>query len=131
MHAARARAGDTVRAEVQVLREIHDLRRAARFEAILAGQRLQLQAGAWLVAVLAALPWRRLRAATGGGWRTVEVTTRAEISRPQGVTRAWLPLPLAADTEWQRTAGNSWTGNAARIETKRVGKYGVPLLYAE
>src|SRR5438105_4519122 len=80
-------------------------------------------------AVVAALPWRRLRAATG--WRTFEVATRAEISRAQGVSRAWLPLPLNADTDWQRALGNTWTGNAKRIEEVRAGKYGVPMLYAE
>src|SRR5438105_13700044 len=80
-------------------------------------------------AVVAALPWRRLRAATG--WRTFEVNTRAEISRPQGVSRAWLPLPLNADTDWQRALGNTWTGNAKRVEEVRAGKYGVPMLYAE
>jgi transglutaminase-like putative cysteine protease len=83
-------------------------------------------------AVLAALPWRRLRAQPAQpGWRTFEVTTRAEISRPEGVSRAWLPLPLATATEWQRTLGNTWTGNAKRMEEVRVGKYGVSMLYAE
>jgi transglutaminase-like putative cysteine protease len=80
-------------------------------------------------AVLAALPWRRLRAESG--WRTFEVTTRAEISRPQGVSRAWLPLPLNADSDWQRALGNTWTGNAKLIEEVRVGKYRVPVLAAE
>ena len=80
-------------------------------------------------AALAALPWRRLRAEPG--WRTFEVTTRAEISRPEGASRAWLPLPLAADNGWQRALGNTWTGNAKRMEEVRIGKYGVPMLYAE
>src|SRR5690242_10444126 len=83
-------------------------------------------------AVVAALPWRRLRAAEPEpGWRTFEVTTRAEISRPQGVSRAWLPMPLKSDTEWQHNLGSTWSGNAQRMEEMRVGKYGVPLLYAE
>ncbi|MFL5313136.1 MAG: transglutaminase family protein [Myxococcales bacterium] len=80
-------------------------------------------------AVIAALPWRRLRAEQA--WRTFEVTTRAEISRPEGVSRAWLPVPLDANTEWQRALGNSWSGNAKRMEEIRVGKYGVRMLYAE
>ena len=86
-------------------------------------------------ALVAALPWRRSRAestsAAQPGWRTFEVTTRAEISKPGGVSRAWLPLPLTADTDWQRTLGNTWTGNAKTLQEVRVGKYGVPLLYAE
>ena len=80
-------------------------------------------------ALVAALPWRRLRAEPG--WRTFEVTTRAEISKPQGASRAWLPMPLAAETDWQRGLGNSWTGNAKSIQEVRVTKYGVPLLHAE
>ena len=64
-------------------------------------------------AALAALPWRRLRAEPG--WRNFEVTTRAEISRPEGISRAWLPVPLADETGWQRALGNSWTGNASRM----------------
>jgi len=85
-------------------------------------------------AVVAALPWRRLRAETlrtEPSWRTFEVTTRAEISRPEGVSRAWLPLPLATVTDWQRTLGNTWSGNAKRMEEVRTGKYGVSMLYAE
>src|SRR5205814_8248630 len=45
--------------------------------------------------------------------------------------RAWLPMPLLADTDWQRAANSTWTGNAGRIEPMRVGRYSVPLLYAE
>src|SRR3954447_9801415 len=82
-------------------------------------------------AAIAALPWRRLLAAEPSGWRTFEVTTRVEISRPQGVSRAWLPLPLELNTDWHQPLGNGWTGNARKMEEVRVGKYGVPLLYAE
>jgi len=80
-------------------------------------------------AVVAALPWRRLRAGTG--WRTFELTTRAEILKAEGVSRAWLPLPLATDTEWQRGAVNTWTGNAERAEVVRATKYGVSMLHVE
>jgi transglutaminase-like putative cysteine protease len=81
-------------------------------------------------AVVAALPWRRLLAAESP-WRTFEVTTRADIARPQGISRAWLPLPFEAQTDWQRPLGNDWVGNARHTEVMHVGKYGVPLLYAE
>src|SRR4051812_49120760 len=80
-------------------------------------------------AVVAALPWRRLRAENG--WRTFEVTTRAEILKAQGVSRAWLPLPLATDTDWQRAAVNTWSGNGRRTEVVQATKYGVSMLYAE
>ncbi len=79
--------------------------------------------------LVAALPWRRLRAEPG--WRTFEITTRAEISRPEGITRAWVPLPLPTDTEWQLVLGNTWQGNAARMEAATATRYGVPMLYAE
>ncbi|HYZ90406.1 MAG TPA: transglutaminase domain-containing protein, partial [Myxococcales bacterium] len=85
-------------------------------------------------AFFAALPWRRLHGEpvrSESGWRTFEITTRAEISRPEGVSRVWLPLPLETATDWQRTVGNTWHGNAARMEQVRVGKYGVTMLYAE
>ena len=81
------------------------------------------------LAVAAAVPWRKLRAETG--WRTFEVTTRVEISRPQGVSRAWLPVPLATATGWQRALGNTWDGNAAKAELRSVGRYGVSMLCAE
>ncbi len=80
-------------------------------------------------AVVAALPWRRLQAEPA--WRTFEVTTRAEILKPQDVSRAWLPLPLRTDTDWQRSLGNTWSGNAVRMKEVKVGKYGVPMLQAE
>src|SRR5438067_12663353 len=80
-------------------------------------------------AVVAAIPWRRLRAEPG--WRTFEVTTRAEISRPQGISRAWLPVPLGSESGWQRALGNTWTGNASLMKAVQIGKYGVSMLHAE
>ena len=80
-------------------------------------------------AAVASLPWRE--AAAQEGWRTFEVTTRIDVSRPQGVSRAWVPLPLASDTEWQRNLGNSWSGNASRAQVLGDGKYGATMLYAE
>jgi len=77
----------------------------------------------------ATLPWRGVWASSG--WRTFEVVTRVELQLPEGVSRVWLPLPLAVETEWQRTLGSSWSGNAARTEVVRDGKYGAKMLYAE
>ena len=37
--------------------------------------------------------------AGGSGWRTFEVTFKAEILNPDGITRAWLPLPLQTNTD--------------------------------
>ena len=80
-------------------------------------------------AAAAVLPWRI--AFSQSGWRTFEVTTRAEVDLAEGVSRVWLPLPLAEDTEWQRSLGSAWSGNATRAEVVRDGKYGVTMLYAE
>jgi transglutaminase-like putative cysteine protease len=77
----------------------------------------------------AAFPWR---AALGAAdWQTYEVTTRVEILKPQGVSRAWLPLPMVEDTAWQRSYGSQWSGNAARAQVVPDGKYGATMLYAE
>ena len=32
----------------------------------------------------------------GAGWRKFEVTTHVDLAKPQGVSRVWLPLPLAS-----------------------------------
>jgi transglutaminase-like putative cysteine protease len=39
-------------------------------------------------------------------WRTFEVTTRVEVLGPAGMTRVWVPVPLAVDTAYQRPLGN-------------------------
>ncbi len=71
-------------------------------------------------AVAAALPWRGAHAQAD--WRSFEITTRADIDRPQGVSRAWIPLPLTQDLDWQRNFGSSWTGNAARTQVMHDGR---------
>jgi transglutaminase-like putative cysteine protease len=50
---------------------------------------------------------------------------------PDDAARAWVPLPLIADTGWHRTLDNQWSGNAARTEVLRDPKYGFTMLYAE
>jgi len=81
-------------------------------------------------AVLAqSLPLASARAQ--GNWRTFETVTRVEIKDSFGVARAWVPMPLAIDNDWQKTMGNSWSGNAARATIEHDGKYGVGMLYAE
>jgi transglutaminase-like putative cysteine protease len=77
-----------------------------------------------------ALPWPSL-ALAAEGWRTFEAVTRVQVVDPFGVARAWIPLPLATDTGWQRTLDNAWTGNASRAEVLRDSKYGLTFLYAE
>lgn len=80
-------------------------------------------------AAASALPWRDALASTG--WRTFETVTRVEVLKPRGVSRAWVPLPMADDTDWQKSVGSTWTGNAARAQVAADGKYGVTMVYAE
>ena len=64
-----------------------------------------------------------------GAWRTFEITTRVEILKPSGVSRAWVPVP-AVDSSYQKPLGNSWSGNgAARLVSD--GKYGASMVAAE
>ena len=73
-----------------------------------------------------------LRAALAqDGWRTFETVTRVDVTDAFGVARAWVPLPLEADTNWQKTIGSSWSGNATQAQVMHDGKYGISLLYTE
>ena len=64
-----------------------------------------------------------------GGWRTFEVTTRVEILKPTGASRAWVPVP-SVEGDYQKVIGNSWSGNGAeRIVSD--GKYGAAMVMSE
>jgi transglutaminase-like putative cysteine protease len=83
-------------------------------------------------AAMGGLP--RLGAASTGSdgakWRTFEVVTRVEVAHPTGPTRVWLPMQLATDTDYQKSPGQSWTGNAGSAGVHRDGKYGAGIFYA-
>src|SRR2546426_84913 len=64
-------------------------------------------------------------------WRAFEVTTRAEIVNPTGGARAWLPFPLMPDTDYHKSQGQSWTGNATTARIYREPRYGAAIFYAE
>jgi transglutaminase-like putative cysteine protease len=64
-------------------------------------------------------------------WRAFEITTRLEILTPSGVTRAWVPLPLGEDTDYHRTLGRTWSGNAATAQAIREPRYGAEFVVAE
>ena len=85
-------------------------------------------------AVLAGLPALKRAIAAGSPdqttWRLFEVATRVEIANPAGVGRAWVPLPLMADTDYHKNLGQSWAGNAS-TRVVRDEKYGAGMLYAE
>ena len=48
-----------------------------------------------------------------------------------GATRAWIPLPTFAATDWQRPGNVTWTGNAKVAERVRDPKYGAEMLRVE
>jgi transglutaminase-like putative cysteine protease len=60
---------------------------------------------------------RRLFAEAGSpaGWRTFEVTTRAEVLKPSGPTRVWLPAALITDTPFQRTLANTFQAEGGEV----------------
>jgi transglutaminase-like putative cysteine protease len=64
-------------------------------------------------------------------WRVFEVTTRVEIVNPAGVARAWVPLPLMPDTDYHKSLGQSWTGNAATARIVRDEKYGAAIFCSQ
>jgi len=62
-----------------------------------------------------------------GDWRTFDVTTRVDITKPQGATQVWLPLP-AVESEWQRSLTSDFRSNGqARLADD--GRYGVRMLH--
>ena len=79
-----------------------------------------------LAALAANQPW-----SDGIAWRTFEVTARIELLKPAGTSRAWLPLPLAEDTDYFRGLGSAWTGNAGVIRLVRQPDYDTAMLFAE
>ena len=61
-------------------------------------------------AAVAVLPQFSLSAfAAAARWRVFEVTTKVEVLKPEGTTRVWLPLPLVADTDYQKNLGSTWS----------------------
>jgi hypothetical protein len=61
------------------------------------------------------------------GWRRFEVKTRAEILKPSGATRVWLPAALLSETPFQRTLSNEFSaeGGTARIVEARADGLGI------
>lgn len=62
-------------------------------------------------------------------WRTFEISTRVEILKPEGASRAWIPLP-SVESDFQKVLGNNWAGNAA-MRRATDPKYGAGMAVAE
>jgi len=82
---------------------------------------------------LAAIPSavrETIAAQAAEGWRTFETVTKVEITNPSGVSRAWVPLPYTAKSDWHNPLGNKWAGNG-HMRVVNDGKYGAEMIYAE
>lgn len=74
---------------------------------------------------------RALAATLESPWRVFEVTTHVELLHPKGVSRAWVPLPLAVDTEFQKSLSNSWDAKGGRASFEHDARYGVTFVSAQ
>lgn len=95
-------------------------------------RRAFLKSSAALSAATAAWSLPRIAFAdTASKWRTFEVTTSVEVLKPRGATRVWLPVPLTADTDYQKTLGNSWTAEGGTVRLLQDPKYGAGIVASE
>ena len=74
-------------------------------------------------------PSARTFAPVPGTWRSFEVTTRVDIGKANGITRAWLPVP-SINSAWQLSQASSFTSNGV-TRMRSDGLQGVQILYAE
>jgi transglutaminase-like putative cysteine protease len=63
-------------------------------------------------------------------WRTFEVATHVEILQPEGMTRVWVPTPLADDTPYQKLLGNTWKAEGGQVALQPDPKYRAGILAA-
>jgi transglutaminase-like putative cysteine protease len=92
-------------------------------------RRTLIQAAAACTLAPAAFAQQRRFEPVPGPWRTFELTLRADIADAQGTCKVWLPLPDIA-TDFQRTLGHDWSGNAQDIRLVADPARNVRLLYA-
>jgi transglutaminase-like putative cysteine protease len=97
-------------------------------------RRTLLQAGGALAATAllparAALPERRFEPRPGP-WRGFELSTTVTVADHQGTTRVWLPV-ADVESDYQRTLGHDWSGNASTVRLVADAGRGVRMLYAE
>ena len=64
-------------------------------------------------------------------WRIFEVTTRAEVFKPKGASRVWLPVPLTQDTPYQKDLGSVWSAEGGTPLATTDAKYGAGIVFAE
>jgi transglutaminase-like putative cysteine protease len=64
------------------------------------------------------------------GWRTFDVTTRAEVLKPSGTTLVWLPAALIGEAPFQRTLANTFSADGAAAELVESREDGLGILAA-
>ena len=82
------------------------------------------------LAVMPSAVRETVAAELGEGWRTYEIVTKVEIAKPVGASKAWIPLPYTAKTDWHNPLGNKWTGNG-QMKVAKDPKYGAEMLHVE
>ena len=65
------------------------------------------------------------------GWRTFDVTTRAEILKPAGVTRIWIPAALITETPFQRTVANTFNAEGGTVKLISNDRQAMGIIAAE
>lgn len=69
--------------------------------------------------------------ANSGAWRVFEVKTRIDVISPEGVSKAWIPLPSFAASDWIRPLGDQWLiEGGGQAERRQVGAYEVGMVTA-
>jgi transglutaminase-like putative cysteine protease len=59
------------------------------------------------------------------------VTTSVEVLKPRGATRVWLPVPLTADTDYQKGLGNTWAAEGGAVRYTQDPRYRAGIVAAE
>jgi transglutaminase-like putative cysteine protease len=87
-----------------------------------------------IVSASVAFPMTRKLFAKGAepaGWRTFEVTSRAEILKYSGPTRIWMPAALINETPFQKTLTNKFTADGGSAKLVESGADSLGIVTAE
>jgi transglutaminase-like putative cysteine protease len=64
-------------------------------------------------------------------WRIFEATYKVELLKPAGTSRIWLPTPLAADRDFFKSLGNTWSAPGGSVNYTVDNKYSMGMVAAE
>lgn len=66
-----------------------------------------------------------------GPWRGYRLRYTIQLPASPAPARLWLPLPVARDTDYQRSMGAVWSGKPDKALLKKSDGEALPLFYAE